>query len=98
MLNANLNLYFYQLLDLFHFILGVGKSTLQKKLLEDYGDNFGFSVSHTTRKPRPGEEDGVHYHYVTIENMEKAIANGEFIEHAVFAGRFLFILFFILKF
>uniref|UniRef100_A0A7N6FC38 Guanylate kinase-like domain-containing protein n=1 Tax=Anabas testudineus TaxID=64144 RepID=A0A7N6FC38_ANATE len=37
---------------------GVGKSTLMKKLMKDYEGVFGFSVSHTTRNPRPGEEDG----------------------------------------
>jgi guanylate kinase len=43
---------------------------------------FGFSVSHTTRGPRPGEEDGVHYHFVPREKMLEMIAAGEFIEHA----------------
>ena len=48
---------------------------------------FGFSVSHTSRAPRPGEEDGVHYHFVTREKMEELIAAGEFIEHAEVARR-----------
>ena len=43
---------------------------------------FGFSVSHATRKPRPGEQDGVSYHFVTVPGMEAAIANDEFIEYA----------------
>merc|ERR1712198_27530 len=65
---------------------GAGKSTLLKKMLEKYRQNFGFSVSHTTRKPRDGEEDGKAYHFVTKEIMEAAVGRGEFIEHAVFAG------------
>ncbi|XP_022079268.1 guanylate kinase-like isoform X2 [Acanthaster planci] len=65
---------------------GSGKSTLIKKLMEEYKDYFGFSVSHTTRKPRPGEQDGIHYHYTTREWMENAITNGEFIESAEFSG------------
>jgi len=65
---------------------GAGKSTLLKKMLEKYRQHFGFSVSHTTRKPRSGEEDGKAYHFVSKEVMEAAVAGGEFIEHAVFAG------------
>lgn len=65
---------------------GSGKSTLLKKLFKEFPDTFGFSVSHTTRKPRPGEENGVHYHFVSVEDMQAAIENGEFIETAVFSG------------
>lgn len=65
---------------------GSGKSTLLKKLFKEFPETFGFSVSHTTRKPRPGEEDGVHYHFVSVEEMQAAIENGEFIETAVFSG------------
>ncbi|XP_058459114.1 uncharacterized protein LOC131435346 isoform X1 [Malaya genurostris] len=65
---------------------GSGKSTLLKKLFKEFPDTFGFSVSHTTRKPRPGEENGVHYHFVSVEEMQAAIENGEFIETAVFSG------------
>ena len=49
---------------------GVGKGTLLGRLMADYPDEFGFSVSHTTRQPRPGEQDGVHYHFVSREEME----------------------------
>lgn len=45
-----------------------------------------FSVSHTTRKPREGEEHGVHYHFVTLSDMQKAIENREFLETATFSG------------
>ncbi|XP_073846543.1 guanylate kinase isoform X1 [Musca autumnalis] len=65
---------------------GSGKSTLLNRLFKEFPNTFGFSVSHTTRKPRPGEEDGVHYNFVEREDMEKAIANGEFIESATFSG------------
>ena len=65
---------------------GVGKSTIVAKITKEFPDAFGFSVSHTTRKPREGEVDGVNYHYVEVEAMEKAIENDEFIEHAVFSG------------
>jgi len=65
---------------------GAGKSTLIKRLMGQFCNNFGFSVSHTTRAPRQGEEDGVAYNFVSQEQMKQAIANGEFIEHATFAG------------
>ncbi|XP_038573745.1 guanylate kinase isoform X7 [Micropterus salmoides] len=48
---------------------GAGKSTLLKKLMKEYDSVFGFSVSHTTRNPRPGEENGKDYHYVTREGV-----------------------------
>ncbi|XP_056133786.1 guanylate kinase 1b [Lampris incognitus] len=65
---------------------GAGKSTLMKKLLQDYEGVFGFSVSHTTRNPRPGEEDGKDYHFTNREAMQKGIENGDFIESAGFSG------------
>lgn len=65
---------------------GSGKSSLLKRLMEEYPDTFGFSVSHTTRKPRPGEEHGVHYFYVSQEELQKRVQAGEFIETAVFSG------------
>ncbi|KAI1242523.1 hypothetical protein IHE44_0000053 [Lamprotornis superbus] len=55
---------------------GAGKSTLLKKLLKDYENVFGFSVSHTTRQPRPGEVNGKDYHFVTREEMQKEIDAG----------------------
>ena len=61
---------------------GVGKGTLIQKLMDDFPGRFGFSVSHTTRAPRPGEEDGVHYNFVKKADMEKEIAAGKFLEHA----------------
>lgn len=61
---------------------GVGKGTLLGRLLADYPDQFGFSVSHTTRGPRKGEEHGVHYYFVEYDEMERMIGRGEFIEYA----------------
>ncbi|XP_037355308.1 guanylate kinase isoform X4 [Talpa occidentalis] len=65
---------------------GAGKSTLLKMLLREHSGLFGFSVSHTTRTPRPGEENGREYHFVTREAMQRDIAAGDFIEHAEFSG------------
>ncbi|MEQ2264483.1 hypothetical protein XENORESO_009638, partial [Xenotaenia resolanae] len=65
---------------------GAGKSTLLKRLMKDHEGVFGFSVSHTTRSPRPGEEDGKDYHFTTREAMQEGINNGEFIENAEFSG------------
>uniref|UniRef100_V9L290 Guanylate kinase n=1 Tax=Callorhinchus milii TaxID=7868 RepID=V9L290_CALMI len=65
---------------------GAGKSTLLKRLLQEFEGMFGFSVSHTTRNPRPGEEDGKDYHFVSREEMLRGIQAGEFIESAEFSG------------
>ncbi|KAI8097087.1 guanylate kinase [Halteromyces radiatus] len=65
---------------------GSGKSTLLKRLFHDFPGTFGFSVSHTTRDPRPKEVNGVDYHYVTKEVMEAEVAEGKFIESATFSG------------
>ncbi|KAJ3753906.1 guanylate kinase/L-type calcium channel beta subunit [Lentinula raphanica] len=67
---------------------GVGKSTLLKRLLAEFPDKFGFSVSHTTRSPRPGEQDGVQYHFVTHEKFLDLLQENAFIEHAEFSGNF----------
>ena len=63
---------------------GVGKSTMLKKLFEDFPNKFGFSVSHTSRGPREGEVDGVDYHFSNKEDMQTQIDAGEFIESATF--------------
>ena len=69
---------------------GVGKGTIIAKYMEEMGGDelFGFSVSHTTRSPREGEENGVHYHFVKIDNMKKGISQGDFLEHAEVHGNF----------
>jgi hypothetical protein len=61
---------------------GVGKGTLLTRLIQAHPDRFGFCVSHTTRAPRPGEINGVHYHFCDVAEMEAAIGRGEFLEHA----------------
>lgn len=65
---------------------GTGKSTLLNRLFAAYPDKFGFSVSHTTRKPRAGEVDKVNYNFVTMEQFEKLIEDGAFVENAMFSG------------
>ncbi|WP_408997101.1 guanylate kinase [Streptomyces europaeiscabiei] len=63
---------------------GVGKSTVVAHMRKAHPEVW-LSVSATTRKPRPGERDGVHYFFVTDEEMDKLIANGELLEWAEFA-------------
>lgn len=65
---------------------GVGKSVLIKFLQKRFPDKFGFSVSHTTRGPRPGEENGVAYHFSDMETMQQMVVEGKFIEHAEVHG------------
>ncbi|KAJ3149195.1 hypothetical protein HDU89_003911 [Geranomyces variabilis] len=65
---------------------GSGKSTLLKRLLAEHPTKFGFSVSHTTRKPRAGETDGKDYHFVTPDQFAALVAQRAFVEHATFAG------------
>lgn len=68
---------------------GVGKGTLIDLLIKRFpNDQFGFSVSHTTRAPRPGEEDGVHYNFTTVEQIKKDIEAGKFIEYAEVHGKY----------
>lgn len=64
---------------------GSGKSTLLKRLFEEFPDHFGFSVSHTTRNPREGEIDAVHYNFLSRPAMEKAIEDGLFLETAEYS-------------
>ena len=60
---------------------GAGKTSLLKALLENRED-IGVSISHTTRQVRPGEENGVHYHFVDIPTFTRMIEEGAFLEHA----------------
>ncbi len=64
---------------------GVGKDTLIKRLLEQ-DPNLRYSVSCTTRAPRPGEVDGVDYSFVSRERFQELIGEGAFLEHAVYNG------------
>ena len=60
---------------------GVGKSTLLKELRQKRPD-LRFSISCTTRNPRPGEVHGEHYYFLSKEEYSRKVANGEFLEHA----------------
>jgi len=67
---------------------GAGKSTIARKLLADETE-LGMSVSYTTRPIRPGEKDGVDYHFVDLETFRTMVANHEFLEWAhVFGHRY----------
>lgn len=61
---------------------GVGKGTLIGKLREKHASEWVFPLSATTRPPRPGEVDGVTYHYFSNDQFEEMIKNGELLEHA----------------
>lgn len=65
---------------------GSGKGTVNAKILQS--PDFGFSVSLTTRAPRPGEVDGVNYRYVTRDYFEEMIANGGLLEYTNYCGNF----------
>jgi len=67
---------------------GAGKTSLVNALVERDPDVV-LSVSHTTRPPRPGEHDGVHYHFVSDRDFQAMVRAGEFLEHAdVFGKRY----------
>ncbi|MBX2864685.1 MAG: guanylate kinase [Leptolyngbyaceae cyanobacterium MAG.088] len=64
---------------------GVGKGTLLRRLLERYPD-IQLSISATTRQPRPGEEHGKHYYFVSRPDFEAMVQQGQLLEWAEFAG------------
>lgn len=66
---------------------GCGKSTLLKEVYKEISDYY-FSISTTTRQPRVGEEDGVDYFFVSKEEFEEDIVNGNFLEHANVHGNY----------
>jgi guanylate kinase len=65
---------------------GVGKGTLIRGLMQRL-PQLQLSVSATTRLPRPGEHDGVDYHFLTPAEFERRVQAGDFVEHADYAGR-----------
>ena len=65
---------------------GSGKSTVREELMRR--ENFAYSVSATTRPPRAGEENGVDYWFVTREQFEEKIRNGDMLEHAIYNGNY----------
>jgi guanylate kinase len=64
---------------------GVGKGTLIRSLFDRIAA-LGLSVSATTRPPRPGEEDGVHYHFLSRDQFDDHVAAGDFVEWAEYSG------------
>lgn len=66
---------------------GVGKGTLMRKLLQRHPELF-YSVSATTRSPRPGEIDGKDYYFINRSKFEQLVEKGEFLEWAEFAGNY----------
>ncbi len=65
---------------------GVGKGTLIRGLMERL-PQLELAVSATTRSPRPGESDGADYHFLTREQFDRKVSEGDFVEHADYAGR-----------
>lgn len=66
---------------------GAGKGTVMKEMMRRY-DNYALSISATTRKPRPGEENGREYFFKTVEEFEKMIAKDELIEYARYVDNY----------
>ena len=66
---------------------GAGKTSLLTELVP-LDEQLKLSVSHTTRAPRPGEQDGIHYHFVSVEEFEAEVEKGAFIESANVFGNY----------
>ncbi len=66
---------------------GVGKGTVLKEYLNSR-DGIAYSVSATTRQPRPGEENGIHYYFLSREEFERTAAEGGMLEYASYNGNY----------
>lgn len=66
---------------------GTGKTTLVSRMIQHH-PNIRVSTSHTTRLPREGEQNGIHYHFVSIREFEELIGQGAFLEHANVFGNY----------
>ena len=66
---------------------GVGKSTVLRELFKDRDDLY-FSISATTREPREGEVDGVHYHFIDLKRFQELIEEDALLEYAEYVGNF----------
>ena len=66
---------------------GSGKGTVVSKLIRAH-EEIALSVSATTRQPRPGEQNGVHYHFITKDDFEKRIKNGEILEYTTYCENY----------
>lgn len=64
---------------------GGGKTSITKRVIAERAD-CGYSISATTRAPRPGEQDGVAYYFLSADEFERRVQAGEFAEHAVYNG------------
>ena len=68
---------------------GTGKSTIIGQVMQDANLRLSFSISATTRQPREGEQDGVHYYFMSVEQFQKEIADDAFAEYEqVYEGRY----------
>ena len=68
---------------------GTGKSTIIGRIIDDPALRLEFSISATTRSPREGEVNGVHYHFLTVDEFKQAIADDGLVEYEeVYPGRF----------
>ena len=67
---------------------GAGKGTIMKRLLEKYPDKYALSISATTRAPREGEQEGVHYFFKTKEEFEQLIKDDMLFEHAKYVDNY----------
>lgn len=65
---------------------GVGKGTVREYIVNTHKVDMTFSISMTTRKPRQGETDGVQYYFISQEEFDEHVKNGDFLEHATFVG------------
>lgn len=67
---------------------GVGKGTVRKAIFEEEGIDFQYSISATTRQPRVGEVDGEDYFFVSREEFEQKIVNGDMLEYAQYVNNY----------
>lgn len=67
---------------------GVGKGTVRQELFKDESLNLAYSISMTTRKPRPTEQDGIDYFFVSEEDFQEKIEKSELLEYAKFVGNY----------
>ena len=67
---------------------GAGKGTIVSRITERLGDRVRLSISATTREPREGETDGIHYYFLSEEEFLKRAENGEFLEYAYVHGHY----------
>ncbi len=67
---------------------GSGKGTITKALLDNYHDEYALSISATTRAPRSGEQEGIHYFFLTKDAFEEMISEGAFLEYAQYVENY----------